>query len=422
MRNAFRRIPVALVIVKCAALGRRPALFAGVVFGLAGAGVGDGEAAAGRGNDFEVGAIRGAAFGIGDERVGAIVGGVRVFSGVELPEVFKAGAVMDSLPGFRAAGLVSAVVHDGYARTDGIDNGAGVGEIHAVMGDQIEVDRADGVAGTHESDFLGGGEVAEIEEAEFAEGDQDACGASVLTGVFRPFLFGCAKGIGRGLDAGDGGDVLAVGGSDDDAEAGQVDGVAGVDDAARHAANGVEIGGEVSARDVRVFAIEAVVEEFADGDALDEFRHAANVIGVKVGDEHVIKTGDAGVAHGGLDALGVATVVARPPCVNQQRLAGGGNKERGLSAFDVDGVDAESAWLGLGKGGQRMGEQKQGAETDQQGEDGGAAKSLRGVVSGDWHLRRSVIDGGLAGETAELWRLRCRFTADGLSPGALDAL
>ena len=290
------------------------------------------------------------------------------------------------------------------------------------MGDEIEVDRADGVAGTHESDFLGGGEVAEIEEAEFAKGDEDAGGTSVLTGVIRPFLLSGAERIGRGLDAGDGGDVFAVGGSDDDAEAGQVDGVAGVDNAARHAANGVEIGGEVSARDVRVFAIEAVVEEFADGDALDEFGHAANVIGVKVGDEHVIKTGDAGVAHGGLDALGVATVVARPPCVNQQRLAGGSDEERGLSAFDVDGVDAEGAWLGLGKGGQRMGEQEQGAEADQQGEDGGAAKTLRRVVSGDSHLRRSVIDGGLAGETAGLCRLWRGLGADGHWPRALAAL
>ena len=50
-----------------------------------------------------------------------------------------------SLPGFRAAGLVSAVVHDGNAGMEGTDNGAGVGQIHTVVGNKVEVDRADGV-------------------------------------------------------------------------------------------------------------------------------------------------------------------------------------------------------------------------------------------------------------------------------------
>jgi len=45
---------------------------------------------------------------------------------VEHPEVFKAGALVDGLPGFRAAGFVRAVVHDGDAGMDGVDEGLGV--------------------------------------------------------------------------------------------------------------------------------------------------------------------------------------------------------------------------------------------------------------------------------------------------------
>jgi len=101
----------------------RAALLVRVVLRLSRAGVGDGEAAVGRGDDFEPGAV-GPAFEIGNQIRRAVVGGVRVFRGVELPEVFEAGTFMDGLPGFRTAGLVRAVVHDGYARVDCIDEGS----------------------------------------------------------------------------------------------------------------------------------------------------------------------------------------------------------------------------------------------------------------------------------------------------------
>ena len=69
------------------------------------------------------------AFRIGDQRFGAVVRGVGALGGVEHVEVFKAGAVMDGLPCFGTAGLVRAVVHDGDAGMNGIDEGAGVGEV-----------------------------------------------------------------------------------------------------------------------------------------------------------------------------------------------------------------------------------------------------------------------------------------------------
>ena len=110
------------------------------------------------------------------------------------------------------------------------------------------------------------------------------------------------------VDAGDGGDVFAVGSEHDDAEAGDGDRVAGVDDAARGFADGFEVRGVVVAGNVGVFAVDAMIEEFADLHMLDEFRHAAHVIDVEVGDEHVIEAGDAGIVHGGLDAANVAAV------------------------------------------------------------------------------------------------------------------
>jgi len=106
---------------------------------LGGAGVEDGKAAVGVGGDFEVCAV-GGAFEIGDQRVGAVVSGVRAFGGVEHIEILKAGAFVDGLPGLRAAGFVRAVVHDGYAGVNGIDEGLGVGEIEAVVVDEIEID------------------------------------------------------------------------------------------------------------------------------------------------------------------------------------------------------------------------------------------------------------------------------------------
>ena len=135
-------------------------------------------------------------------------------------------------------------------------------------------------------------------------------------------------------------DVFSVGGEDDDAEARQVDGVAGMHDAARLACDGLQIRRVVVARDVGVFAILAVIEELADGHALHQFGHAAHVVDVVVSHEQMIDLRDAGVAHGGLNAVGVAAIVIRPARIDQQRCAGGRNQQRRLAALDIDGVDA----------------------------------------------------------------------------------
>jgi len=101
------------------------------------------------------------------------VGGVGVFGGVEHPEVFEAEAFMHCLPGFWAGGLVCAVIHDGDAGVNRVDEGARVRQVEAVMIDQVKIDRAEEICGADEGNLLGLGEVAEIEKAEFAEGDEN---------------------------------------------------------------------------------------------------------------------------------------------------------------------------------------------------------------------------------------------------------
>ena len=110
------------------------------------------------------------------------------------------------------------------------------------------------------------------------------------------------------MNTGDGGDVFAVGGEDDDAEAGEGDGVAGMNDAARGVADGFEVSGVVVTGNVGVFAVDAVVEEFANLYVPHELGHTADVVDVEVGNEHVIETRDAGVVHRGLDTAHVAAV------------------------------------------------------------------------------------------------------------------
>ena len=144
-----------------------------------------------------------------------------------------------------------------------------------------------------------------------------------------------------GLEAGDCGNVFAVGGEDNDAEAGDLDGVAGMNAAPRLALNGLQVGRKIVARDIGVLLVGAVVDELADGNALDELRHATNVIGVVVGNERVIDARDAGVFHCCLDANGIAAVVIGPAGIDEQRSAGWGDEECGLAAFDINGVDEE---------------------------------------------------------------------------------
>jgi len=207
---------------------------------------------------------------------------------MQLPQVFHSGAVMDGLPCFRATRLVGAVIHDGSPRVQCIHNGARIGQVEAVMRGQIKIHCPDGVGRAHQCNFLGLGQVAQVEEAELAEADQNPYGPGVLCVVRGPGRFGGAQRIGHGLDVRNGSDVLPVGGQDHGFQSRNVDCVSGMDDAARLALDGRQVGGIVVPGNLRVFAVGAVVEEFADTNALHQLRHTSHVVVMIVGDEHMV--------------------------------------------------------------------------------------------------------------------------------------
>src|ERR1700739_38786 len=206
---------------------------------------------------------------------------------------------------------------------------------------EIEVDVTDQVVGADQRNLFRLGEIAEIEKAEFAEANKNSSRPRIFGGIEIPLRLTRAVGIrGRGY-AGARFDVSAASRENDDAEAGDVDDVTGMNGAARRGANGLDVGRQVVARDVGVFAVDAVIEELADLDMLNEIRHAAYMIGVEVGDEHLVDHRTAGVFHCRLNALGIAAIVAGPAGIDQQRVTAWRDKQRGLAALDINGVNLQ---------------------------------------------------------------------------------
>ena len=70
-------------------------------------------------------------------------------------------------------------------------------------------------------------------------------------------------------------------------------------------------------RNVRVFAILAVINEIAHLHVLHKVRYAPHMVIVEVRDEHVIDLCNARVFHRRLDPLSIATVVVRPARIDQ---------------------------------------------------------------------------------------------------------
>ena len=95
----------------------------------------------------------------------------------------------------------------------------------------------------------------------------------------------------------------------------------------------------IGARHFGVFEIGTVVEECAHLDSVDQLRDAAYVIAVIVGNQDIIQLLDAGLMRGGDDAVGIATFVAWPTGIDQQRLARWAHDQSRLPALDVDEVN-----------------------------------------------------------------------------------
>ena len=110
------------------------------------------------------------------------------------------------------------------------------------------------------------------------------------------------------------------------------------------------------------FAERAVVDEGADGDAVDELRDAAGVVDVVVGEEDVVDVVEAGALGGGGDAVGVAALIVGPAGIDEERVVVGSDEEGGLAAFDVDEEDFQVAGGVLGAEGGAGGEQQAGDE------------------------------------------------------------
>ena len=84
-----------------------------------------------------------------------------------------------------------------------------------------------------------------------------------------------------------------------------------------------------------------MVEPGPDRDPLGELRGAAHMVGVEVGDDHVVECGHAGVSRRRRDSVGIAPVEAGPSGVDQQGIAGRPDEERRLAPLDVDHVDLQ---------------------------------------------------------------------------------
>ena len=123
---------------------------------------------------------------------------------------------------------------------DRIHDGARTRLVKAVMRYQVKVHRTDRVGWAHQRNLLGLGQVAQIEKSEFSEPHQDSGGTRIFRFVHGPLWLGGAVRIRHWPDARNVTDVLTVGSQHDNVEPGNIDGVAGMDDAARLALNGFQ--------------------------------------------------------------------------------------------------------------------------------------------------------------------------------------
>ncbi len=86
-----------------------------------------------------------------------------------------------------------------------------------------------------------------------------------------------------------------------------------------------------------------MVDEGAHGNLLHQLRYATGVVGMIVGQQHIVDLAHARVFGCRGNAFGVKAVVACPPGIDQQRLACRGYEERRLPAVNVDEIDLQIA-------------------------------------------------------------------------------
>ena len=172
--------------------------------------------------------------------------------------------------------------------------------------------------------FFLGGEIAEIEDFEFAESDECAEGAGIfgLVGEWRSRV--CAGGIGLACAGQSSFDERTVGRDNFDSNSLNRKNVARLGDDAFVFSSGkkLPIRQPVFLRDgIGGLAVFAVIDEGVDGNFCRELWGAANVVVVVVGDEDEVNFVDAGIMNGGDDPVGVAIIISRPAGVDEKGLS-----------------------------------------------------------------------------------------------------
>ena len=82
-----------------------------------------------------------------------------------------------------------------------------------------------------------------------------------------------------------------------------------------------------------------MIDEGAYRDLGDQLGDAAAMVIVIVGQQHVVDLADARALGCSKNPVGIAAIVVRPSCVDEQRLPGRGDKQRGLATLDIDEVN-----------------------------------------------------------------------------------
>ena len=92
---------------------------------------------------------------------------------------------------------------------------------------------------------------------------------------------------------------------------------------------------------VPAFPVVAMVDERSNRNSLRQLWRPACVVDMKVREENVVYLRQPCLARSSHNSIGVPAFIARPSCIDQQRLALRRNKQRCLAAFDVHKVDLQ---------------------------------------------------------------------------------
>ena len=228
---------------------------------------------------------------------------------------------------------------------------------------QVEIDGADEVVRADQVVLLVPGQIAKVQHAEAAEGEEHADRARVLGRIRR-----AVKSLQSGFGAPAPTSGLVITSPAAETKRTSIPAIGSVSPGrariCRPFARVCEVVVVQLRRALALLHRRAVIDEGANRHARRQRRDAADVIGVVVRHDEVVDPRQPGLLHRRRDAIGVAAVEAGVARVDQQRLARRRDNQRRLAAFDVDEVDVErlSRWAGTGvdpAAGPREGKQQQ---------------------------------------------------------------